>query len=294
MAIVNHAKREINAKIVYYGPERTGKSTSLRYVYDRIKPSLRGELKSLPASGTSLIFFDFSPFEQPVFDGYRVRLHIYTLQGDVANPAAWKMTLKGADGLVIVTESSPSELSSSRQSIQQLREYLNGYGVALSDMPCVLQLNKSDIYGMASADDMAGALGLSGCQACLTSAVNGSGVLESLTALSRLVMERIGERDDLPQACLSQTDNQTDATEFNKLSARSAEKPSSAMTCSAPLESEFAEGMDASGNPKVADLSVAVAEDGICVDGGTIKIPLDVQRSGQIQRLIVTVTVAQE
>src|SRR5690242_6071973 len=102
MALVNHTKREINAKIVYYGPEKAGKATSLRYVYDRVKPELRGAMKAVPASGSSLLFFDFSPFDLPVFEGYRLRLHIYTLQGVVANPAAWKMTLKGVDGLVIV------------------------------------------------------------------------------------------------------------------------------------------------------------------------------------------------
>ena len=93
MAIINNAKREINAKIVYYGHEGAGKGTSLRYLYGRIKPSLRGELKTLLASGGSLLFFDFSPFEQTVFGGYRIRFHIYTLPGKVNNPAAWKMTL---------------------------------------------------------------------------------------------------------------------------------------------------------------------------------------------------------
>ena len=96
MAIVNHTKREINAKIVYYGPEGAGKGTSLRYVYDRIKTSLRGELKILPTAGSALLFFDFSPFEQPVFNGYRIRFHIYTLQGKVANPAAWRNVLRSS------------------------------------------------------------------------------------------------------------------------------------------------------------------------------------------------------
>ncbi|HEX9078618.1 MAG TPA: gliding-motility protein MglA, partial [Desulfuromonadaceae bacterium] len=79
MAIINHAKREINAKIVYFGHEGAGKGTSLQYVYSRIKPSLRGELKVLPTAGSALLFFDFTQFEQPLFNGYRIRFQIYTL-----------------------------------------------------------------------------------------------------------------------------------------------------------------------------------------------------------------------
>src|SRR6185369_236006 len=120
MAIINHAKREINAKIVYYGREGVGKRNSLQYIYDRIKPSLRGDLKSPSASGDALFFFDCSPFENPVFGEYRIRFHVYTLPGKVANPAAWKMTLKGTDGLVIVADAAPEHAAAERESISAL------------------------------------------------------------------------------------------------------------------------------------------------------------------------------
>ena len=197
MALVNHAKREINAKIVYYGPESAGKATSLRYVYDRIKPTLRGNLKTVPVSGSSLLFFDFSPFEHLVFGSYRIRLHIYTLQGLVANPAAWKMTLKGLDGLVFVADASAEEIPVARQSLAWLREVLSGYGVGLDDIPVVLQLNKVDQAGQVVAEELTRDLGLSGRPAFSTTARSGAGVLETLTCLSRLVVGRIGERDDL-------------------------------------------------------------------------------------------------
>ena len=86
MALFNHAKREINAKIVYYGHEDVGKRASLQYIYDRIRPALRGEMKTLPTGGDSLLFFDFSPFEKPVFGGYRLRFHMYSLTGKVSVP----------------------------------------------------------------------------------------------------------------------------------------------------------------------------------------------------------------
>jgi len=162
MAVVNHAKREINAKIVYYGPEMAGKATSLRYVHDRIKPTLRGNLKTVPVSGSAMLFFDFSPFEHAVFGDYSIRLHIYTLQGLVANPAAWKMTLKGLDGLVFVTDAAAQEVSAARQSLAWLREVLSGYGVGLDEIPLVLQFNKADHVGQVSVDKLAGDLGLGG------------------------------------------------------------------------------------------------------------------------------------
>ena len=142
MALINRTKREINAKIVYYGREGVGKRVSLKYLYDRIKPSLRGELKTVPASGDSLLFFDFSPFEHPVFDGYHIRFHMYSLTGAVTNPAAWKMTLKGADGVMIVADASPETAPATRESISRLRGFLAAYGVGLHDIPCVLQLNR--------------------------------------------------------------------------------------------------------------------------------------------------------
>jgi len=141
MALVNHAKKEINAKIIYFGPPGCGKSTALNYIYSRIRPALRGELKCVPAGGGNLLFFDFSPFEAPLPDGYRFRLHIYTLTGPVTNPATWKMTLKGADGIAIMVDSSPDSLSNAQEGVSQLRDFLSAYGVGLQDTPAILQLN---------------------------------------------------------------------------------------------------------------------------------------------------------
>src|SRR6185369_12107232 len=115
MALVNHAKKEINAKIVFYGPAGSGKSTALNYIYSRIKPSLRGDLKTVPAGADNLFLFDFSPFEAPLPDGYRVRMHVYTLAGNVTNPATWKMTLKGADGVIIMVNPDVEESETAKK-----------------------------------------------------------------------------------------------------------------------------------------------------------------------------------
>jgi uncharacterized protein len=287
MAIVNHAKREINAKIVYYGPEGAGKATSLRYVYDRIKPSLRGDLKSLPASGSSLLFFDFSPFEQPVFAGYHLRLHVYTLQGRVANPAAWKMTLKGSDGLVVVADATPVEIPTLRQSLVQLREFLGTYGVGLDDMPVVLQLNKADIAGPVAPSEVARGLGMEGPYTCLTTALRGEGVLEALTVVSRLIMDRIRERDDLPQAA-EITGGDAVAASQPVQAAVAPEAEDSALTGSECGRYETAVEINLAGKDR---LQVVVAERGVWVEGSTVRIPLDISQAGEVQRLVVTVMV---
>jgi signal recognition particle receptor subunit beta len=293
MALVNHAKREINAKIVYYGPEMAGKATSLRYVYDRIKPALRGELKALPASGSSLLFFDFSPFEQPVFGGYRIRLHIYTLQGKVANPAAWKMTLKGADGLVVVADTSLAGLSGSGESVVKLREFLGSYGVGLHDIPFVLQLNKKDLNGELSLEEAVQSLGLPDCPLLQTSALKGDGVLEVLTSLSRLVIERIGRRDDLLQSAVSTgAENIVAVPESIGIFPSEARKtPVSTQAAMAGISS-CSEDLTGNNMPVLAEHVVRLSDGGVTIDGTTVRIPLEIANPDGVQRLVVTVSVS--
>lgn len=291
MAIVNHAKREINAKIVYFGHEGSGKGTSLRYVYDRIKPSLRGDMKVMPTAGSTLLFFDFSPFEHPLFDGYRIRFHIYTLQGKVANSAAWKMTLKGTDGLVLVADASAGSVSAARQSLSQLREFLNAYGVGLDDIPLVLQLNKADLAGRVEASDAASMLGLAECSACLTSAVSGDGVLEVLTTLSRSIMERLKPGGDTSKDVRAGGGSPAEEAydTVQQVGSSSEVEIPAAVPPSVRLASEEARGpVDQPGD---AALLVNVAAEGVCVEGSTVRIPLEVARPGGMQRLVVTVTV---
>lgn len=286
MAIVNHAKREINAKIVYYGPEGSGKSTSIRYIYDRIKPALRGELKTLPSSGSTLLFFDFSPFEQPVFAGYRLRLHVYTLQGKVANLAAWKMTIKGADGVMIVADASPGARGILLNSMQRLREFLGSYGLALDVVPAVLQLNKSDLAGPVAVAEVAGEAGLDGINAGLSMADRGEGVLEALALLSRQIMDRIRERDDLPG------DTATDGAEGGDGEPDLRHEPDAAvMVASGPGAEVPAEMSEPFGNDDVPCRVEVVSGEILCKEG-MVTIPLDVIHSGGMQRLVVSVAVS--
>ena len=291
MALINHAKREINAKIVYYGREGSGKRSSLQYIYDRIKPSLRGDLKSPSASGDSLFFFDFSPFENPVFGDYHIRFHVYTLPGKVTNPAAWKMTLKGADGVVIVADSSPELATAARESISTLRGFLAAYGVGLHDVPCILQLDKGSSSRQSSTAVMAAALDLPDMQVCLFDAVSGEGVLETLSLLSREIMTRIGqdaalrviEGDVTPEAG-------DDPEEFAARLTHEMKSDGSVNESIQVLEEKSPlPAVEHKGGRE--QLQVTLAGEGAACNEGVVRVPLEFTLAGATHRLIVSIAV---
>lgn len=202
MALVNHAKREINAKIVYYGPAGCGKQSTLQYIYNRIKPSLRGELKIVPTGGDNLCCFDFSPLATPLLDGYRIRFHLYTFSGYVHNPAAWKMTLKGADGIIICCGHDHEQFIQASNSIAALRDYIGVYGVGLHDIPWVVQLTNANSRNTTfDFDRIADLLNLSDAEIFQSNAGTGEGALEALNSLSRKIFEKIGERERCVAKC---------------------------------------------------------------------------------------------
>jgi len=188
MAVINHAKREINAKLVYYGPAGSGKASLFRYIHQRIKPSLCGPLKSMPAGGDALLFFDYLPFEHANLEGYRIRFHLYTLTGPVINPGTWKMTLKGVDGLALVAESGHEQGEQTIQALRSLRTILAGHGRDLQRIPCVLLTTKAD---QDASHEPAWSEELSGMTVLQSSIVTGEGVLQTLAALSQEVMQHL-------------------------------------------------------------------------------------------------------
>jgi len=282
MALVNHAKKEINAKIVYFGPAGSGKSTALRYIFSRIKPSLRGELKNVPAGADNLLFFDFSPFDGPLRDGYRVRLHVYTLTGRVTNPATWKMTLKGADGLIIMLDDSPGRILDAQESVFQLRDFLSGYGVGLHDTPAVLQINRFEPeQEFIAPDQLASSINLADVPCCLSSAVTGRGVLEALTTLSRLVLNRVTQKESgrVEDADSAAGDSKGILDPSDDTSDVMSIVLSAADVCSTPSE-------------KFPPISLAI--NGAGIEGTTLRIPLDISCGTACRRVIVTVSVEQE
>ena len=275
MALVNHAKKEINAKIVYFGPAGSGKGAALTYIYSRIKPSLRGDLKSVPAGADNLLFFDFSPFEAPLPHGYRVRLHVYTLTGIVTNPATWKMTLKGADGIIIMVNPAAEHAAETRESVAQLRDFLSAYGVGLQETPAVLQFN-SLTRGNSSDDvaEIAAALDLSSLTTSHSNSATGEGLLEALTTLSRQILDRItvvNEQSGADIAPPSSSDAETSAAARQDISAATMDLP------------------HVNDTPQVVLLTREVVS-----EGGTIRIPLEIIQGDTLRKLVVTVNVALE
>lgn len=300
MAIVNHAKQEINAKIVYCGQPGAGKATSLRYIYDRIKPGLRGEFRVQPTAGSTLHFFDFSPFEQPVLNGYRLRFHVYTLNGRVDNPAAWKMTLKGADGLVFVMDSATDALSAAQQSVAETEEYLNAYGVGLSDIPVVLQVNKAERSSLSAAEQ-ASRLGLDGRNGFLTTATSGNGVLEVLSMLSRDIMTTIRESNSLSQPGeIDQVeevnevdDEEHEATENIALKIVSDSEMTPGRQVES-LESACQPDPELEPNNEASDLKITLSNIGLSAHGNSIRVPLEVSESGKVRHLVLTISIGSE
>jgi signal recognition particle receptor subunit beta len=192
MALVNQVKREINAKIVFFGPGLSGKSTNLKHVHGKLKPEFRGAMKAMSVQDARMLFFDFTPPGDGNVQGFRVRFHVYTVSGAVVEPAAWKMVLKGVDGIVFVADSDPQRTAANQESLASLDAFLQGYGQSLTSVPMVIQYNKCDLpeaLAVAELDRMLNPARLPVFQA---SSRDGEGVLQTLLSLVKAGLNELG------------------------------------------------------------------------------------------------------
>ena len=149
MSMINYASREINCKIVFYGPGLGGKTTNLEYVYSKVSPNTRGKLISLATETERTLFFDFLPVDLGTIRGFRTRFHLYTVPGQVYYNASRKLILKGVDGVVFVADSQAERAEANIESMQNLYDNMAAYGYDLTRMPFVIQYNKRDLPNAA-------------------------------------------------------------------------------------------------------------------------------------------------
>src|SRR6202011_2258753 len=154
MTFINYASREINCKIVYYGPGLCGKTTNLQYIFDSTAPSAKGKLISLATETDRTLFFDFMPLELGTVRGFRTRFHLYTVPGQVFYDASRKLILKGVDGVVFVADSQIVRTEDNLESVEDLRTNLAEQGYALDKLPYVVQYNKRDLPNVASMEEL--------------------------------------------------------------------------------------------------------------------------------------------
>src|SRR4030042_1664559 len=171
MTFINYAAREINCKIVYYGPGLGGKTTNIQFIYDKTNPNTKGKLISLATETDRTLFFDFLPLDLGTVRGFKVRFHLYTVPGQVFYDASRKLILKGVDGVVFVADSQNERMEANVESLDNLRINLAEQGADLERTPFVIQYNKRDLPNAASLELMARRLNPKGApesEACAT------------------------------------------------------------------------------------------------------------------------------
>jgi mutual gliding-motility protein MglA len=158
MSMINYASREINCKIVYYGPGLGGKTTNLEHVYGKVAPDTRGKLISLATETERTLFFDFLPVDLGTIRGFKTRFHLYTVPGQVYYNASRKLILKGVDGIVFVGDSQIERMEANQEAMQNLYDNMAEYGYDLTKMPFVIQYNKRDLPNAAPVRELQAAL----------------------------------------------------------------------------------------------------------------------------------------
>jgi signal recognition particle receptor subunit beta len=193
MPVYDEKTNEVNAKIVYYGPGLSGKTTNIHYIYRKLKPEHKGKLTVLATQTDRTLFFDFLPIELGEIRGMKTRFQVYTVPGQVFYNATRKLILKNVDGIVFVADSARDKLAQNIESFENLEENLAFYKRSLKDIPHVLQFNKRDLPDISSVEELNRALNKYNAPYIEACATKGKGVLETLTTICKMVLRAIKE-----------------------------------------------------------------------------------------------------
>jgi len=188
---INFPAREINCKLVYYGPGLGGKTANLQWIYDHTGTGQKGKMISLATETDRTLFFDFLPIDLGTVRGFKTRLHLYTVPGQVFYEASRKLILKGADGVVFVADSQEERLDANLETLENLREHLKEHNLDFATIPYVLQLNKRDLPGVLAVEELKKRLQVKGEPITESVATAGQGVFETLRELAKLVLAEL-------------------------------------------------------------------------------------------------------
>jgi len=191
MSFINYLSREINCKIVYYGPGLCGKTTNLQYIYNRTNPNAKGKMISLATETERTLFFDFLPLEIGEIRGFKTRFHLYTVPGQVFYDASRKLILKGVDGVVFVADSQMLRAEANIESMDNLRTNLAEQGYNLDALPYVVQYNKRDMPNVSSVEELSDMLNPQRVPEFSAVATTGEGVFETLKSVAKLVLTEL-------------------------------------------------------------------------------------------------------
>ncbi len=191
MSLINYSSREINCKIVYYGPGLGGKTTNIQYVYDKLNPETKGKLVTLATEMDRTLFFDFLPLELGTVKGFKTRFHLYTVPGQVYYNASRKLILRGVDGVVFVADSDECRIDANIEALYNLHENLTEHGIELSEVPFVIQWNKRDMPTALPLEELEHELNPEGNKSFEAVAVKGTGVFDTLKCVSKEVLHKL-------------------------------------------------------------------------------------------------------
>ena len=191
MSFINYSSREINCKLVYYGPGLCGKTTNLQYIYQKTAPDAKGKMISLATETERTLFFDFLPLSLGEIRGFKTRFHLYTVPGQVFYDASRKLILKGVDGVVFVADSQVERTEANIESMENLRTNLVEQGYNLDKIPYVIQYNKRDLPNAAPLQELRDLLNPNGMPEFEAAAVSGVGVFDTLKAVAKAVLTEL-------------------------------------------------------------------------------------------------------
>ena len=194
MTFINYAAKEINCKIVYYGPGLGGKTTNLQYIYSKTSPDAKGKMISLATETDRTLFFDFLPLDLGTIRGFTTRFHLYTVPGQVFYDASRKLILKGADGVIFVADSQKERMESNVESIRNLEANLKQHGLDLATLPYALQFNKRDLPNAMPTDELYRVLNYKREPTFEAVAPSGKGVFDTLKSVAKQILVELRKR----------------------------------------------------------------------------------------------------